>query len=209
MVLKIIEAVLVADFLSGLLHWLEDAYGREHWPITGRLITQPNILHHHDPRHFTRNSWFESSWILLCLGLVVLAVSWLVGVLTLQVWLVVILGVNANQLHKWAHRTAAENGPVISLLQRMHLIQTPRHHSRHHTDPKNTHYCVITNFLNPILDFVRLWDALEWVIWAVFEVRRRADTSVYTNRANFGQRGGPAHLHNGCPALPGARKSSR
>lgn len=157
-ILQIIGAVLVADFLSGLFHWLEDAYGRENWPITGPLVTKPNILHHHDPRSFTRNSWFESSWILLCLGFVVLTVAWLVGALGWQVWLVVILGVNANQVHKWAHRTPRENGLFISLLQRVRLVQTPRHHACHHTDPKNSHYCVRTNLLNPLLDGIRFWD---------------------------------------------------
>jgi len=169
---------LVADFLSGLFHWLEDAYGREDWPITGRLVTTPNILHHHEPRHFTRNGWFESSWLLLCLGLVALGVAWVCGWLTWEAWLVVILGINANQIHKWAHRTTAENGPVIALLQHIRLVQTPGHHALHHTDPKNSHYCVLTNVLNPILDGVRLWDCLEWVISCAFGIRRRIDASV-------------------------------
>ena len=177
-ILQIIGAVLVADFLSGLFHWLEDAYGRENWPITGQLVTKPNILHHHDPRAFTRNSWFESSWILLCLGSVVLTAAWLVCALGWQVWLVVILGVNANQVHKWAHRTPRENGLFISLLQRVRLVQTPRHHACHHTDPKNSHYCVLTNLLNPLLDGIRFWDGLEWLVWHGFGVRRRIDTSV-------------------------------
>ena len=177
-ILKIIGAVLVADFVSGLLHWLEDAYGQEDWPITGRLVTKPNILHHHDARYFTRHSWFHSSWDLACLGLVVLAVAWLCGQLTWEVWLVVILGTNANQIHKWAHRSPVENGPIISLLQHVRLVQTPRHHARHHTDPKNSHYCVLTNLLNPILDGIRLWDALEWVLRTLFGLRRRIDTSL-------------------------------
>ncbi len=137
-----------------------------------------NILHHRDARYFTRHSWFHSSWDLACLGLVVLASAWLRGQLTWEVWLVVVLGANANQMHKWAHRSPAENGPVISLLQRIRLIQTPCHHSRHHTDPKNSHYCVLTNVLNPILDGIQLWDALEWVIRRLFRLRRRIDTSV-------------------------------
>ena len=33
-VFEIILIVLIADFISGLFHWLEDAYGREDWPIT-------------------------------------------------------------------------------------------------------------------------------------------------------------------------------
>jgi hypothetical protein len=66
-VFEILATVLIADFASGLFHWMEDAYGKADWPVTGSLITKPNILHHHDPRHFTRNNWFESSWLLLCI----------------------------------------------------------------------------------------------------------------------------------------------
>src|SRR5438132_4521442 len=138
-VLEVIITLFVADFISGLFHWLEDAYGREDWPITGRLVTRPNILHHHEPRYFTRHSWLHSSWDLACLCLLVLLAAWLTGLLTWQVWLFSSLGANANQIHKWAHRTPAENGRVISFLQRIRLLQTPRHHARHHTDPKNSH----------------------------------------------------------------------
>lgn len=173
LILKIIAAVLTADFLSGFFHWLEDAYGREHWPVTGRLVTRPNILHHHDPRHFTHNGWFHSSWLLICLGLIVLGAAWLCGRLTWQVWLVVFLGVNANQFHKWAHRTPSENGRLISLLQRARVIQTPRHHACHHINPKNSHYCVLTNLLNPLLDSMRFWEGLELIIERVTGVRRR------------------------------------
>ena len=192
-ILEIMGAVLVADFLSGLFHWLEDAYGRENWPITGRLVTQPNILHHHDARYFTRHGWFESSWILLCLGVFLLMIAWLCGVLTWQVWLVVILGVNANQVHKWAHRTPKENGLFIALLQRVRLLQTARHHARHHTDPKNSHYCVLTNIVNPLVDGIRLWDGLEWLIWRVFGVRRRIDTSVLVHQQ---QQVSPGQMQN-------------
>jgi hypothetical protein len=129
-VLDIIVAVLVADFISGFFHWLEDAYGREDWPITGRLVTKPNILHHRDARYFTRHSWFHSSWLLVCLGVAVLVSAWVLGVLTWQVWLVAILGINANQIHKWAHRTPFENGPLVSMLQHLWLVQTPRHHAQ-------------------------------------------------------------------------------
>lgn len=187
-IIEVIAAVLAADFLSGLFHWLEDAYGNENWPVTGRFVTKPNIIHHHDPRYFTRHGWLESSWLLLCFGLVILAAAWLCNLLTWQVWLVVILGVNANQIHKWAHRTPKENGPIIAVLQRARLVQTPRHHGLHHTDPKNSHYCVLTNFLNPILDGVRLWDGLEWIVRALFGVRRRTDTSVVTRSSTCAPR---------------------
>ena len=184
LIFDIIVTVLIADFVSGLFHWLEDAYGNEHWPIIGRLVTRPNIVHHHDPRYFTRHNWLQSSWLLVCLGLVVLLAAWVCDLLTWRVWLFVCLGANANQIHKWAHRTPAENGRVISFLQRFRLLQTPRHHARHHTDPKNSHYCVLTDFLNPVLDGIRFWEHLEGLIWMMFRVRRRPDTSVILNGRN-------------------------
>ncbi len=57
-VFEIILIVLIADFISGLFHWLEDAYGREDWPITGWLVTKPNILHHHNSPGAFGFSWF-------------------------------------------------------------------------------------------------------------------------------------------------------
>jgi ubiquitin-conjugating enzyme E2 variant len=176
--LEIFGTILIADFASGLVHWLEDAYGDPDWPVIGKLITRPNIVHHHDPRYFTRHGWFYSSWLLLCVGVLTLLAAWLCGALTWHVWLFVILGGNANQIHKWAHRSPAENGPVISFLQQTRLLQTPRHHAGHHTNPKNSHYCVLTDFLNPILDAIGLWERLETVIWTLCRVRRRIDGSV-------------------------------
>jgi ubiquitin-conjugating enzyme E2 variant len=176
--LEILITVLVADFASGIFHWLEDAYGRENWPVTGRLITKPNILHHHDPRYFTRHSWFHSSWLLLLIAVLIVLMAWLCGTLTWHVWLFAALGANANQIHKWAHRSPAENGFVIALLQRIWLVQTPRHHACHHANPRSSHYCVITNFLNPILDRIHFWQSLERSVWIVLRVRRRVDHSV-------------------------------
>jgi hypothetical protein len=176
--IEVVLTVLIADFISGFFHWLEDAYGREDWPVIGRLVTQPNVLHHHNPRFFTRYGWWHSSWDLLCISLCIVGVAWLCGVLTWHVWLFAVLGTNANQFHKWAHRSPAENGVLISLLQRLRLIQTPQHHAKHHTDPKNSAYCVLTNFLNPALDSIRFWDFLEKMIWVLFRLRRRVDTSL-------------------------------
>ena len=182
MVIKIIvEAllcILIADFITGFVHWLEDAYGSEDWPIIGPLVIKPNILHHFQPRHFTHKNWWQSSWDLVALWGVVLLVAWGLGVLTWHLWLIAALGANANQIHKWSHRTPRENGRLIFRLQRWHIIQTPRHHAGHHTNPKNSRYCVITNLLNPVLDRMNLWAALEQVIFRITGCRRRIDPSV-------------------------------
>lgn len=176
-VFHFIGVVLLADFLSGFFHWLEDSYGREDFPITGRLYTKPNILHHHEPRHFVRHNWLQSSWDLALLSVVLVAVAWLFHALTWQVWLFAFLASNANEFHKWAHRTRRENGPFISWLHDLRLLQAPRHHAQHHANPKSSHYCVITNFLNPVLEWFCFWRALEWGLYRLFGLRKRPDPS--------------------------------
>ena len=85
---------------------------------------------------------------------------------------------NANEFHKWEHRTRKENGHVISFLQDIHLLQTSKHHALHHTDPKNSHYCTITNVLNPVLDRIHFWDGLERILAKTIGLHRQPDTSV-------------------------------
>ena len=176
--LQIAATVLAAEFAAGFVHWLEDAYVREDTPLIGRHIARPNIVHHHYPRHMTRNSWWQSSYDLIMVSMVLVLAAWCVGLLTWQVWLFAVLSANANEFHKWEHRTRKENGPIISLLQDIRLLQTARHHARHHTDPKNSHYCTITICLNPVLDGLHFWDGLEWVLAQTIGLRRREDTSV-------------------------------
>ena len=186
--LQIAVILVLADFAAGFIHWVEDAYFTEDTPLLGRLLIRPNIIHHHYPRFFTRYTWFQSSWDLLALGTLALAGAWFFHVLTWQVWLFVAVSINANEIHKWSHRTRKENGPVISKLQDWRILQTPHQHAVHHTDPKNTYYCPITNLLNPVLEKIRFWAGLEWVIWRLTGVRHREDTSVR------GQGPGPAWL---------------
>lgn len=175
---RIIACIFIADFLSGFFHWLEDAYGHPNWPVTGRWITQPNILHHHNPRYFTRHSWFKSADVLMVLVGATLVLAWTLGCLNWMVILVAIIGVNANEIHKWSHRSRAENGRLIVLLQRVGILQSAAHHANHHRNPKNSHYCVVTNYLNPVLDGIRLWDALEVIGFRLFGVKRRVDQSI-------------------------------
>ena len=176
--IHVIACVLVADFLSGLFHWLEDAYGREQWPITGKLITRPNILHHYDPAYFTRHSWFESAQVLLVIGLTVLLGAWALDLLSWEIILVAAIGVNANEIHKWAHQSRRKNGRLVSWLQDLGVLQSADHHAAHHRGEKSTHYCVVTNYLNPLLEWVGLWPSLERLILLVCRVQRRVDLSV-------------------------------
>lgn len=175
---QMVAIVLAADFVGGFVHWVEDAYIRENTPLVGQLIGRPNTVHHHFPRHMTRYNWWYTSRDLAVVSAVLVIAAACAGWLTWQVWLFAILAANANEFHKWEHRTRKENGRLISFLQDIKLLQTAKHHARHHTDPKNSHYCTTTNLLNPVLDGIHFWGGLEWLLAKTIRLERREDTSV-------------------------------
>jgi plasmanylethanolamine desaturase len=177
-VLQAAGAVLLADFASGLVHWAEDAYARKDTPIVGKWIGEANIEHHITPRAFVTRSWWASSWDLVLTSVVVLAGAWWLALLTWQVWLFAAISANANQIHKWAHSAPHENGRLVTWLQKFKLLQTQRHHARHHSGKKDSHYCSVTNFLNPLLEELEFWKVLERFNERVFGLKRRADPTV-------------------------------
>ena len=177
-VVEIMLVVVLADFLAGVIHWAEDAYFSEETPVIGPLFIRPNIVHHHFPRFFTRLSWWQSSWDLTLIGGAILLIAWPLGLLCWQLGFFVALSINANEVHKWSHRTRTENGWLISKLQEWHVLQTPRHHGLHHSDPKNTYYCPITNLVNPMLELVHFWDRAETVVERLTGATHRPDTAV-------------------------------
>ena len=172
-----VEAVLLADFLSGLAHWIEDCYFSPETPLLGLTITK-NVEHHRNPVLFVENPWhvtIRSSLVSAVVVGLALAALGLLG----PVWLTALsISVFANQVHKWAHMRNSAAPRVIRTLQSIRVLQTQRHHLRHHVDSRNTHYCVVTNLLNPVLDGIYFWRILEVVVELVSGWERRPDGSV-------------------------------
>ncbi len=173
--IELIATILLVDFGSGFIHWAEDTFGTEDTPVLGNRIIKPNVLHHTNGYAFVRNSWFHSSRDLLYAGVVLLAVCWLIDFLTWHVFLSIFLMVNANQIHKWSHLSPARIPALIKILQKLRILQSPRHHANHHKGDKNTHYCVITDFTNPVLDKLGFWRWLESLLVPPFKAPRRID----------------------------------
>ncbi len=167
--------LLLADFLSGLTHWAEDAYGEATWPVVGPHVIAPNLLHHRDPRAMTRQSWLRNIDIPFVLGALVLLVVGLSGHLTWRWLLTVSLLVMTNLVHRWAHQTPAENGRFLARLQATGLIQSRAAHAAHHRMPRTSHYCALTNFVNPLVERIGLWTKLEALVFRLTGVRRRAE----------------------------------
>lgn len=183
--LWVVLSFAIADFVVGFVHWAEDSYGQEHWPVVGPLVIAPNLLHHAEPRALLANSWWQSANIQVCIGAAVLGGAALCGWLSWQMALIIVLAVNGNEIHKWAHRTRAENGLLITWLQERKLIQGRAHHGRHHGGDRNSHYCTLTCWMNRILERIHFWRGLEWCIARVTGVTPRIDPVVLARRAKL------------------------
>jgi plasmanylethanolamine desaturase len=169
-------AILVADFLSGLVHWAEDAYARADTPIIGKWIGEANLEHHAKPRAFVSRGWWASSWDLVLASSLIVLGAWWLKILAWPVWLFAFVTANANQVHKWAHSAPHENGRLVTWLQRNKLLQTQRHPAKHHSGNKDSHYCAVTNLLNPVLEAISFWTRFERFNARVFGLKRREAT---------------------------------
>jgi hypothetical protein len=175
--LSVVGGLLFADFVSGLFHWFEDRYGNPKWPVLGHTI-RANQEHHFKPRAFLEGAFLKRNREVLIIGSLFLAGFAAAGWLNLFTGSAVAFGMFANEFHRAAHRSPQENGRFITAMQRTGLAQSFMHHARHHREGKDTHYCVMTNFVNPVLERVGLFPALEKMITLTTGAVPRLDESV-------------------------------
>lgn len=173
--------LLLVDFASGWFHWLEDTFWNEETPILGRLVVTPNVKHHENGAAFVGHSWLRSAWVLLLLATPFFAIGAIFEILDWRFFSFIAIGVNANQIHKWSHMSVENVPRPIRVFQSLGLLQDRRHHSRHHRGDKNTHYCVITVVLNPLLDRSRFWRILESISVPPAAASRRTDLAERHN----------------------------
>lgn len=175
---EMLLVLILVDFASGLIHWAEDTFGNETTPIIGNWIIKPNVLHHRDAHAFVKNSWLKSSWDLLIVGILILLAAYFLGYLTWHIGLFIIIGVNANQIHKYNHMPATKLPKLVTILQKLFILQSSSHHATHHCGEKNTHYCVITPILNPFLDSIGFWRAMECLFVPIFGKSNRLTSGI-------------------------------
>lgn len=163
-------AYVLADFLSGLVHWAADTLGDERTPVIGPHLIRPFREHHVDPEGITRHDWVETNgnnclFALPWLALAVVLVPDTPGLLYFACVLVgmTMVGMMAtNQIHKWAHTPRPP--AIVRGLQRAGIILGREHHAHHHRAPHDRCYCITTGWLDGLLDGVGFFRALERLI---------------------------------------------
>lgn len=69
-------------------------------------------------------------------------------------------GAASTEIHYWTHRVK-DRPKAIRVMQEIGIIQSPAQHSQHHRPPSDRRYCIVTDWLNPLLDAARVWERLE------------------------------------------------
>jgi len=165
-VFQLLAGWLIADLVSGLVHWLEDRVLWSSIPVLGPYVVAPNRHHHADPIDFTRGTLLSrnsTTWI----ATAAIAALWLLIGGFSFVWLGALAGgLIVTEVHVRAH-AIAEAGRVWRILQEIGIVQSIRHHGGHHRGAMDGRYCILTSWLNPILDELGVWARIEQLLGAV------------------------------------------
>lgn len=175
--------ILLADFMSGFVHWLFDTWGNLDTPVFGRLAIRTFRHHHVDEKAITRHDFIETNGHNIALTVIYSTVALLVIHPDEATLFDVFLGQTllcatfftafTSQIHKWSHMD--EPPGWVAFLQRTRLILAPEHHAVHHAAPYNRNYCITVGWLNGPLRFIRFFETLERTITAVTGIVPRED----------------------------------
>ncbi|MEQ3649262.1 fatty acid desaturase CarF family protein [Hyphomonas sp.] len=169
---SVLLGLWIADLGTGFFHWLVDNYCDPDWPILGPLHIRNSHRHHVAPLElFHLPPLLKHGGIWLVVGLAAAALT-LAGWMNLTLASACLFGGLTNTIHGWSHSSAEENGPVITLCHRIGLFQSPTHHVHHHSGASDTHYCLLTDHMNPVLEGLRVWPRLESILTAIKIPRR-------------------------------------
>ena len=157
----LLPGYLLADAVSGLVHWFADSFLEEDAPVLGPLLIGPFREHHRDAQGITHHGFLEvcgnncAACLLLLLPLWAATgperLSGSLAAVALALLLVTTFFVSAtNGFHRWAHM--ARVPAWVAWLQQHRLILSPAEHALHHCGAHDRAYCVTSGWLNPLLD---------------------------------------------------------
>lgn len=170
-IVKFSSAYMLADFITGLYHWAEDNY--ETWP---RNVLCHNRYHHLNPKAMIQYGSYWNTFIdTFRYSCVLLLPIWYLD--GGPVWyFTIIIGSTANVIHSFTHVPREQLPMSVIFLQNWGIFQSPYQHRIHHTGKQNTNYCVMTNYLNPVLEYINFWRRLEFVVEKITGFKAMAKT---------------------------------
>jgi ubiquitin-conjugating enzyme E2 variant len=176
--------LLCADLVSGIVHWIGDAYGhhtsvhKHRWLYT--FFFESFSRHHDVPFAIYRSQDVYTTNLSNVLAAVALyapvdiyhglrwgsALAWPSSTLVWRAFVYFTTFVSVtNQFHRWAHVPVSEQPPWMRSVFAVRLVLSDDAHRRHHRYPEETSYCITTGWCNNVLDAVQAWRRLESVVY--------------------------------------------
>jgi plasmanylethanolamine desaturase len=181
--LVVLAAGVVADFVSGIVHWMADTWGRESWPVVGRRVLRPFRVHHVNPGDMLGRGFLDLNGDVALITLPIFAAAWLMPIETpaqrvaasfLTAWGAWALP--TNQVHQWAHMPDPPR--AVRWLQRGRVILPPAIHRVHHASPYATYYCITTGWNNAWTARAGVFTALERLVTRITGLVPREDEAT-------------------------------
>ena len=176
----VLAAGVVADLMSGVVHWVADTWGHESWPVIGPRLLRPFRVHHVNPADMLGRGFVDLNGDVALLALPLLATAWLLptesraglaAATFFTAWAAWALP--TNQVHQWAHMVRPPR--AVRWLQRARVVLPPAAHRVHHASPYATHYCITTGWNNAWTARIGFFTGLERVVTRLTGLVPRAD----------------------------------
>ena len=171
----VVAGFLLADLISGIVHFWCDHVGTEQTPVIGPIFVKHFLAHHEDPDDIAQHDFIETNGNNFLASAVLLLPAylwwWLMGtsehvhLLLISLSACSFLAVT-NQSHQWAHLTDSETPRAVQRLQRAGLLLSKERHHLHHRDAFDRNFCITSGILNPLLEKIRFFDAFGRVFGA-------------------------------------------
>jgi ubiquitin-conjugating enzyme E2 variant len=169
--LQIFFGFILADFITGFVHWTEDTYldYNTNIPFLNKL-SKDNELHHYFPRTIVGKSYLEniSSTAPILIVFYLILFTFFSKSLSRYPFFYVsffIFGLLSNIIHKWSHMRECELPKIIIFLQDIGIFCSHKIHKKHHSENNGTNYCVIFSYSNYILDNIGFWRIVENIVY--------------------------------------------
>jgi len=176
----------VADFFSGVFHWIADTWGSLDTPVIGNTFIRSFREHHLDPTAIAHHDVFEANGDNCMIAVPMLMLTSFIHVknddiyylfvhnfvVTLCFWVSL-----TNQIHKWSHTYRLP--AFVSWMMSCGLILSKKDHAVHHRNPFDKYYCITNGWLNPWLANIEFWKRLEAVITYVTGAIPREDDMLW------------------------------
>ena len=185
-----LSGIVGADFLSGLVHWAADTWGRDDMPVIGQRVLVPFRVHHINPDDFLRRRFLDTNgdvaWMTapVVLGLCALPLETAWGrFIAVFGFALCATGVMTNQIHQWAHMPSPP-WPV-RVLQDCGVLLGRAEHAGHHQGRYDSHYCITTGWCNRALEAIDFFRRLERVVVRLTGAEPRLDDARYISTVSL------------------------